>query len=156
MSLFGLLYDSRDYLCSIFMMLICYIQSLVFMEYYGNAFIPCRQKNQGTSVSLQIKTLHSQCTAPSRRKKSLHSELFWSAFFPDFPAFVPNTVSVFSPNTGKSRKNADQNISECGLFLRSVSDILYKKQNYCKDIQIYTIFGTYEGQLQGKHRSLSS
>ena len=28
-------------------------------------------------------------------------------------------LSVFSPNAGKSGKNADQNNSECGLFLRS-------------------------------------
>ena len=44
------------------------------------------------------------------RKKSLYSELFWSAFFPDFP--------VFTPNAGKSWKNADQNNSEYRLFLR--------------------------------------
>ena len=30
-----------------------------------------------------------------------------------------NTDSVFSPNAGKCRKNADQNNSEYGLFLRS-------------------------------------
>ena len=30
------------------------------------------------------------------RKKSLHSELFWSAFFPDFPTFGLNTISPYS------------------------------------------------------------
>ena len=46
------------------------------------------------------------------RKKSRYSELFWSAFFPHFPAF--------ELNTGKCGKNADQNKFEYGLFLRSV------------------------------------
>ena len=45
------------------------------------------------------------------RKKSPYSELFWSAFFSEY-------LSVFSPNVGKSEKNADQNNSEYGLFLR--------------------------------------
>ena len=43
----------------------------------------------------------------SQRKKSPYSELFWSAFFTDFPAFGLNTeryyLSVFSPNAGKYR-----------------------------------------------------
>ena len=61
----------------------------------------------------------------SRRKKSSYSELFWSAFSPDFPAFGLNTrdteyLSVFSPKAGKSGKNADPNNSEYGLFLRSI------------------------------------
>ena len=51
------------------------------------------------------------------RKKSPYLGLFWSAFFPHFPAFG---LSVFSPNAGKCRKNADQNNSEYGNFLRSV------------------------------------
>ena len=64
------------------------------------------------------------------RKKSPHSELFWSAFFPDFPALGPNTERyVLSPNTGKSAKNGDQNNSECGLFLRR--DLHLYKQWYC-------------------------
>ena len=47
-------------------------------------------------------------------KKCQYSELFWSAFFPHFPAFGLNTerYSVFSPNAGKCGKNADQNNSE--------------------------------------------
>ena len=63
------------------------------------------------------------------RKKCPYSELFWSAFFPHFPAFGLNTkrrdteyLSVFSPNVGKCGKNADQNNSEYGHFLRSASD----------------------------------
>ena len=50
-------------------------------------------------------------------------QLFWSAFFPDFPASRLNTerntpyLSVFSLDAGKSGKNADQNNSEYGLFL---------------------------------------
>ena len=56
----------------------------------------------------------------SLRKKSPYSGLFCSTFFPDFPAFGLNTestntpteygeyISVFSPNAGKSGKNADQ------------------------------------------------
>ena len=60
----------------------------------------------------------------SQRKKSPYSELFWSAFLTDFPAFGLNTeryyLSVFSPNAEKSVKNADQNNSEYGLFLGSV------------------------------------
>ena len=52
----------------------------------------------------------------TRRIKSPYSELIWSAFFPDFPAFRLNTDFVFSPNEGKSGKNADQKNSEYGLF----------------------------------------
>ena len=57
-------------------------------------------------------TLHKKCP---------YSELFWSAFFPHFSAFGPNTpyLSVFSPNARKCGKNADQNNSEHGHFLRS-------------------------------------
>ena len=60
------------------------------------------------------------------RKKCLFSELFWSALFPHFPAFGLNTerygVSfLFNPNAGKCGKNVDQDNSEYGLFLRSVS-----------------------------------
>ena len=49
------------------------------------------------------------------------TELFWSAFFPHFPAFGLNTpyLSVFSPNAGKCGKNAGQNNPEYGLFLRN-------------------------------------
>ena len=56
------------------------------------------------------------------RKKCPCSELFWSAFFPHFPAFGLNTerYGVFSPNAEKCGKNADQNNSEYGHFLRSV------------------------------------
>ena len=56
------------------------------------------------------------------RKKCTYSELFWSAFFTHFPAFELNTErygEIFSPNAGKCVKNADQNNSEYGLFLRS-------------------------------------
>ena len=49
----------------------------------------------------------------ARRKKSPYSELFWSAFFSDFPTFGLNTDRY-------SEKNADQNNSEYGLFLPSV------------------------------------
>ena len=55
----------------------------------------------------------------TQRKKCPYSELFWFAFFPDFPAFRLNTLSVFSQNVGKCGKNVDQNNSECGHFLRS-------------------------------------
>ena len=48
------------------------------------------------------------------RKKSPYWELFWSAFFPHF--------SAFGLNTGKCGKNADQNNSEYGHFLRSCID----------------------------------
>ena len=56
------------------------------------------------------------------RKRCPYSELFWSAFFPYFPAFGLNTEkygAVFSPNAGKCRKNADQKNSEYGHFLGS-------------------------------------
>ena len=51
--------------------------------------------------------------APTQRKKSPYSELFWSAFFPDFPGL---NTERYSPNAGKSRKNADQNNSEYDSF----------------------------------------
>ena len=42
-------------------------------------------------------------------------------FFPHFPAFGLNTNRyVFNPNAGKCGKNAEQNNSEYGQFLRSV------------------------------------
>ena len=47
------------------------------------------------------------------RKKCAYSELFWSAFFPYFPAF--------GLNTGKCGKNAAQNNFEYGHFLGSVN-----------------------------------
>ena len=56
------------------------------------------------------------------RKKSPYSELFWSAFSVDFP--------VFSPNVGKSGKNADQNNSEYGFLLRRV----YLHENRTKNL----------------------
>ena len=53
------------------------------------------------------------------RKNCLHSELFWSAFFPHFPAFRRSTeteyLSVFSPNAG----NVSQNNSEYGHFIHN-------------------------------------
>ena len=51
-----------------------------------------------------------------------YSELFWSTFFPHFPAFGLNTerygisLPVFNPNAGKYEKNADQNDSEYEHF----------------------------------------
>ena len=58
-------------------------------------------------------------TYVSLRKKWPYSELFWSAFFPYFPAF-DQYLSVFSPYVRKCQKNADQNNAEYGHFLRSV------------------------------------
>ena len=56
----------------------------------------------------------------SLRKKCPYLELFWSVSFPHFPAFGLNTESsVFRPTAGKCGKNADQNNSEYGHFLRS-------------------------------------
>ena len=76
------------------------------------------------------------------RKTFPYLELFWSAFFPHFPAFGLNTeryfphFSAFGVNTkrygvslriqsksGKCGKNVDQNNSEYGHFLRSVKSI---------------------------------
>ena len=63
------------------------------------------------------------------RKKCPYSELFWSSFFPHFPAFGLNTErysvesrqypSVFTRNVAKCGKNADQNSSKYGHFLCS-------------------------------------
>ena len=53
------------------------------------------------------------------------SELFWSAFFPHFPAFGLNTERYdlrIQSECGKMRENVDQNNTEYGLFLRSVYD----------------------------------
>ena len=38
--------------------------------------------------------------------------------FPGFSRILSEYLSVFSPNAGKSRKNAEQNNSKYGLFLR--------------------------------------
>ena len=64
-------------------------------------------------------------------------------FFPHFPAFGLNTerfsdtpyVSVFSPNAGKCGKNADQNNSEDGHFLRSFGDLLDKDKSVSIHLQ---------------------
>ena len=50
------------------------------------------------------------------RKKCPYSELFWSAF----SRIGLNTESVFSLNARKCGKNADQNNSEYGHFLRNL------------------------------------
>ena len=63
----------------------------------------------------------------ARRKKSPYSELFSSAFFPDFPAF--------GVNMGKSGKNANQNNSEYGLFLHN--DV--KKLKFSKDYEPWIV-----------------
>ena len=61
----------------------------------------------GNRALLEKLTLH---------KRRPYSELFWSAFFPHFPAF--------GLNTGKYGKNADQNNSEYEHFLCSDSVVL--------------------------------
>ena len=71
-----------------------------------------------TNISSVFKNL-------SLRKKCQYSELFWSAFFPDFLTFGLNTedtvhLSVFSPNVGKCGQNSDRNKSEHGIFSGSV------------------------------------
>ena len=60
------------------------------------------------------------CTRFSPRKKSPYSELFWSAFFPCFPAFWQNTERYFVPLRIQSKcgKNVDQKNSEYGLFMQ--------------------------------------
>ena len=62
----------------------------------------------------KLKCQVSNRSCLSLRKKCPYSELFWTAFFPHFPAFRLNTpyLSVFSSNAGKCRKKADQNNSE--------------------------------------------
>ena len=56
------------------------------------------------------------------RKKFPYSELFWSAFFPHFPAFGLNAkrYSVSLRIQSKCEKNVDQNKSEHEHFLCSV------------------------------------
>ena len=62
---------------------------------------------------------------PLHRVKSVrirsYSELHFSRIRTEYGA-IPSTEypSVFSPNAGKCGKNADQNNSEYGLFLRSI------------------------------------
>ena len=51
--------------------------------------------------------------------RDTYSELFWFAFFPDFPAFGLNTER-YRVSLRKSGENEDQNNSEYRLFLRSV------------------------------------
>ena len=62
------------------------------------------------------------------RKKRPYSELFWSAFPRLFPAFGLNTES---PNTRKCGKNADQNNSKYGHFLRAVLVTKSNLKNTC-------------------------
>ena len=60
-------------------------------------------------ISKEIKTLDIKKPIWVWRKKSPYSEL----------SLRRDYLSVFSPNAEKSGKNADQNNSEYGLFLRS-------------------------------------
>ena len=58
------------------------------------------------------------------RKHCVKSVRFLSYSGPYFSRIFPHSdwyLSVFSPNAGKCRKNADQNNSEYGHFLRSES-----------------------------------
>ena len=53
--------------------------------------------------------------------KSVRFGVILVLIFSHFPAFGLNTeIYVFSPNAAKCGKNADQNNSECGHFLRSI------------------------------------
>ena len=61
------------------------------------------------------------------RKRYPYSELFWSAFSSHFPRIFPHSDWIWSGKigkAGKSGKNADQNNSEYGLFLRRGGQIL--------------------------------
>ena len=51
--------------------------------------------------------------------RDTYSELFWSTFSPDFPAFGLNTER-YRVSLRKSDENENQNNSEYRLFLRSV------------------------------------
>ena len=70
-------------------------------------------------------------------KKSPYLELFCSVFFPHFPAFGLNTeyLSVFSPNAGKCGKNADQNYSEYGHFLCSVTILNFSARSLTRSVE---------------------
>ena len=68
------------------------------------------------------------------RKKCLYLELFcWSAFFPhsDWIRWDTEYPSVFSPDLGKCRKNAEQNNSDYGLLLRSDSQLFLYEKDTC-------------------------
>ena len=60
--------------------------SLFFLQ-FSYTYNPAFYFNIGIKLRRHI-SFFSTC---SRRKKSPYSELFWSAFFPDFPAFGLNT-----------------------------------------------------------------
>ena len=52
-----------------------------------------------------------------------NTQLFWSAFFPHFPHLDgirrdTEYLRVLNPNAGKCGRNADQNNSKYGHFLR--------------------------------------
>ena len=67
----------------------------------------CDQRD--TKYKIQVVLLNA-VNAVSRSYSGPH--------FPGFSRILSEYLSVFSPNAGKSRKNADQNNSEYGLFLR--------------------------------------
>ena len=105
---------------------LCSVSSWLLPEVYSTESSP-------NNIVSDCKTIH--CV-----KKIPYWKLFWSAFFPDFTAFGLNTErygvfgvilvrilpgfshirteygEIFSPNAGKSGKNAYQNNSEYGLF----------------------------------------
>ena len=97
---------------------------------YRNQPIHLLCKNQLTGFYMRL-TLALNGLNILQRKKCPYSGLFWSAFFPHFPAFGLNTpyLSAFRPNAGKCRKNGDQNNSEYGHFLHCVWRNLFREKN---------------------------
>ena len=70
-----------------------------------------------------IKPIQYEFGTKTLRKKSPYSELFWSAFFPHFPAFGLDTerYGLSLHIQSKCGKNADQNNPEYRYFSRSES-----------------------------------
>ena len=71
---------------------------------------------------------------------------------------IPKYLSVFSPNAGKCGKNADQNNSEYGHFLRSESYCFIEKQQFLKLLNQTSVFIIKKGpvdELFFRHKILT-
>ena len=93
----------------------------------------------GNIFASYVTNCYSNChfVLYSRRKKSPYSELFWSAFSPDFPAFGLNTERQFSispysvrmqENPGKMRTRI-LIIYKIGLETQKIKKQLGKQSN---------------------------
>ena len=119
------------------MMITVFTKCFIFVIDKRRSFVASRLNF--LQITNSIKPFH---TTYSLRKRCPYSELFYSVFLPHLLTFGLNTerYKVFlriQSECGKMLKNADQNNSEYGHFLRSVIS-LYRLYKYIKKLNFLT------------------